>query len=175
MLLPNGSLANVYYALDRYCAEQLPTLTIRPHNTRRFIPPVDDPWVETHYDFLGLSGEFRRYITKSAQDNVYGIERQGYLQINIYQRARTFATRVTLAAARDTVVAAFPESQAIGVYNYTGGNTVDVIGQIIIQGIQEHSQDNGMRSGVPCHVVQVLTRYLEYYTRPQDSIPEPGP
>ena len=108
-LLDAGSLVNVHGSLDRYLTEYLGAdLVIRLHGVRRFIPPVDDPWVEVHYDFLGLQSEYRRQTGRWHEAAlVHATERQGNLQLNIYQRARLWATRYTTATARDLVMAAF--------------------------------------------------------------------
>lgn len=166
-LLAAGTLTNVYGSLDAYLQAQLVDgagLAVRLHGVRRFIPPVDTPWVEAHYEFLGLQESFRRQIGGS----IFATERQGYLQLNIYQRARVFTTRYTTAVARDLVVAAFPDGGIVPILNVTDA-TPDVpgvaVGALILDGLQEHVQDTGLRSGVIQHVVQVQTRYLEHFTR----------
>ena len=166
-LLAAGSLENVYYALDTYLHTHLVLaagLDVRLHGVRRFIPPVDAPWIEAHYDFLGLQSDFRRQTGRYADDAlIYATERQGNLQLNIYQRARLWSTRYTTAAARDAVIAAFPEAGLIPIPDSTGGT--DAQGMLILDGCQEHVQDTGIQSGIIQHVVQIKTRYLEHYTR----------
>lgn len=163
-ILSAGSLANVYASLDAYLTATLsPVITVRLHGVRRFIPPVDDPWVEVHYDFLGLQSEFRRQTGRWADDQlIQATERQGNLQLNIYQRARVWATRYTTASARDLVMAAFPEGKVLHIYDSDG---IAIVGALICDGTQEHVQDHGMMSGLVQHVIQVRTRYLEHYTR----------
>jgi hypothetical protein len=142
----------------------MPGLTLRLHGTRRFIPPVDDPWVELHYDFLGLQSEFRRQTGRWNDDKlIQATERQGNLQCNIYQRARQWATRYTTATARDLVMSAFPEGTVIHIYAESG--TGAEVGALILDGSQEHVQDQGMQSGLIEHVIQIRTRYLEHFTR----------
>ena len=166
-LLAAGRLENVYRSLDTYLQTQLidgAGLVVRLHGTRRFVPPVDAPWVEVAYDFLGLRSAFRRQIGGS----VFATERQGTLQLDIFQRARVFTTRYTTAAARDLVVAAFPEGHLIPVYDIAGAapDTPYIhVGTLALDDLQEHVQDTGLRSGVVQHVLQVATRYLEHFTR----------
>ncbi|HEY5868960.1 MAG TPA: hypothetical protein VI542_25935 [Candidatus Tectomicrobia bacterium] len=166
-LLAVGSLQNVYAALDAYITTHLITdagLAVRLHGIRRFMPPADAAWVEVHYDFLGLQGDFRRQTGRYADDAlIYATERQGNLQLNIYQRARVWATRYTTAEARDAVIAAFPEAGLIPIPDSVGGTEAQ--GMLILDGSQEHVQDTGIQSGIIQHVVQVKTRYLEHYTR----------
>ena len=166
-VLAAGSLTNVYGSLDIYCQANLADeagLTVRLHGVSRFVPPVDDAWVEVHYDFLGLQGAFRRQVGRGQ----LATERQGFLQCDIFQRARVFTTRYTTAAARDLVVAAFPEGGIITIYDVTGAapdTPYEAVGALIVDGLQEHVQDTGLRSGVIQHVVQIQTRYLEHFTR----------
>ena len=166
-LLPAGTLTNVYASLDVYLQNQLVVaagLAVRLHAGRRFVPPVDDPWVECHYDFLGLQNAFRRQIGRG----VLATERQGYVQLNVYQRARVFRTRYTTVQARDAVVAAFPEGGLIAVYDVTDAlpdTDLDRVGVVIIDGTQEHVLDVGLKSGITQRVVQIATRYLEHFTR----------
>ena len=166
-LLAAGSLQNVYAALDAHITAQLVTeagLTVRLHGERRFIPHTDAAWVEVHYDFLGLQSDFRRQTGRYADEAlIYATERQGNLQLNIYQRARVWATRYTTAEARDAVIAAFPEGGLIPIPDSVGGT--DAQGMLILDGTQEHVQDTGIQSGIIQHVIQVKTRYLEHYTR----------
>lgn len=162
-----GSLVNVYGALDLYLTAQLVTaggLSVKLHGVRRFIPPVDDPWVEAHYQFLHLS----EYYDRQVGPSLYGAERAGLLQLNVFQRARVFTTRYTIASARDQVVTAFPEGGFIPVYDEASADaegTAPQVAVIILNGITEHTQDDGALSGVMQHVVQVQTRYLEEFTR----------
>ena len=162
-----GSLVNVYAAWDTYLTAQLVTaggLSVRLHGVRRFIPPVDDPWVEAHYQFLGAGGQYQRQIGPS----LYGTERHGFLQLNLFQRARVYTTRYTIASARDRVVAAFPEGGIVLVYDDASADINGVAPQvavIIIDELTEQSQDDGKYTGVMQHVITVATRYLEEYTR----------
>lgn len=162
-----GSLTNIYAALDQYLTEQLVTaggLSVRLHGQRRFIPPVDDPWVEAHYQFLGLQSLYQRQVGPS----LYGTERQGLLQLNIFQRARVYTTRYTIASARDQVVTAFPEGGIVPVYDNASADeqgTVPQVAVIILDGLTEHGQDDGKMTGVMQHIVQCKTRYLEEFTR----------
>ena len=184
MLQPMGQLQNIYRSLDRYALEQLVTnrgLTVRYHGERRFVPPVDAAWAELHYEFLGLSGVFRRAISVRVNDDttretVQASERQGMLQVNVFQRARTFATRYLIYAARDVVVEAFPESLSLAIYDYQ--NAVDPdppaqVGLLQFAGYTEHTQDLALRSGVLQHVVQIYTRYLEGFVTRVDALPGP--
>ena len=171
-LLAHGSLANVYASIDRYLQEQFvetALLVVRLHGVRRFVPPVDDPWLEAHYGFLGIQEQYRRQIRGlPTGEDVFGIHRDGYLQLNLFQRARVFPTRYTTAAARDSVVAAFPEAGMLQIYDYTGqapDTAPAPVGLLIFDGIQEHVADEGYQSGIIQHVLQVSTRYLEQYTR----------
>jgi len=165
-VLTHGSLANIYGSLDAYIENALGSLlTIRLHGVRRFVPPVDDPWVEVHYDFLGLQSEFRKQTGRWHDDKlIHATERQGNLQLNIYQRARYWATRYTTAAARDLVMGAFPEGYVMHVHDMAQKPDSQV-GALIFDGSQEHVQDQGMQSGLIQHVVQIRTRYLEMFTR----------
>ncbi len=172
-LLAAGSLANVYASLDQYLTDTLVTgagVALQGHGVRQFIPPTDDPWVQAHYDFLGLQSLYQRQIGRVTDTvAILGTERRGYLQLNLYQRARVWATRYTTAAIRDVVVGAFPEGSMMPVYDYTGmthGGTLDEVGVMIFDGLKEHVQDTGIRSGMIQHVLQIATRYLEHYTRP---------
>lgn len=167
-LLAPGLLENVYLSLDAYVTAKLVTeggLSVRPHGVRRFIPPTDAPWVEVHYNFLGLQSEHVRQIGGS----LLGTHRSGHVQCNLYQRARVYAQRYTTAHARDHVVAAFPEGHLAPVYDYAGtlpdGEPVQV-GCLLFDGLTEHVADTGQRSGLIQHVVQIATRYLEQFTRP---------
>ena len=162
-----GSLVNVYAAWDTYLTAQLITtggLSVRLHGVRRFIPPADDPWVEAHYQFLGVQSQYQRHVGPS----LYGTERHGFLQLTLFQRARVSTTRYTIAAARDRVVTAFPEGGIVPVYDDASADINGVAPQvavIILDGLNEQSQDDGKYTGVMQHVVTVATRYLEEYTR----------
>lgn len=163
-ILAAGSLVNIQGSLDVYITTAIPGLAVRLHGVRRFVPPVDDPWVEVHYDFLGLQSAYRRQTGRWADDQlIQATERQGNLQVNIYQRARLWATRYTTAVARDLVMAAFPEGTVIHIYD--NGGSGDGVGALIFDGSQEHVQDQGMRSGLTQHVIQIRTRYLEHFVR----------
>ena len=176
-LLAAGSLANIYAALDAYLTEQLVTsagFALRLHGVRRFVPPIDAPWVEAHYGFLGLQAQFLRQTggtIASARwpgydESVYGTERRGYLQLNLYQRARFFMQRYTTAAMRDVVVGSFADGTILPVYDIVGERTAELVGNIIADGIDnEHVLDDGLKSSVIQHVLQIRTRYLERYTR----------
>ena len=177
-LLSTGSLENVYSALDTYLTEELVTkagLSLRLHGTRRFIPPVDDPWIEAHYDFLGLQSQFLRQTggdlpnarTPGYDEAIYGTFRIGELQLNAYQRARVFRQRYTTARMRDIIVNAFPDSRIIPVYDVASHSDTGAarVGNIICSGVPtEQVLDDGMRSGVIQHVLRVQTRYIERYT-----------
>lgn len=177
-LLATGSLENVYAALDTYLTEELVTkagLALRLHGERRFIPPVDDPWIEAHYDFLGLQSQFLRQTggdmpnarTPGYDEAIYGTFRIGQLQLNLYQRARVFRQRYTTAYMRDRVVNAFPDTRVIPVYDVASHSDTGaaLVGNILCMGLEnEQVLDDGMRSGVIQHVLQIATRYIERYT-----------
>lgn len=166
-VLAAGSLQNVYASLDLYLQAKLVTsagLSVRLHGMRRFIPPVDDPWVEAHYDFLGLQSAFRRQVTRGA----LATERQGHVQLDIFQRVRVFTTHYTTAVARDRVVAAFPEGAILKIYDVAGvgiDQPYVEVGALILDEITEHVADTGQKSGMIQHVLLVATRYLEQFTR----------
>lgn len=166
-LLAAGSLANVYQSLDKHIQMTLiddAGLSVQLHGVRRFVPPGDAAWVTVHYDFLGLQAQHRRQLYGS----VFATERLGYLQLNVFQRARIFTQRYTTAAARDTVVGAFPEGSIIEIYDYTGAlpDTEPAgAGVLIVDETTETVADTGLESGLIQHVIQVATRYLEHYTR----------
>lgn len=171
-LLAEGSLTNVYASIDRYLQEQFvdaATMQVRFHGERRFVPPTDAPWLEAHYTFLGLQQSYLRQIRGlPTGEDVFGVHRIGHLQLNIFQRARVFTTRYTTAVARDLVVSAFPEAGMIGIYDYANqapDSAAAQVGVLILNGLQEHVQDDGYRSGVIQHVLLVQTRYIEQYTR----------
>jgi len=167
MAIIANSLQHVYAALDRYLTAVLvfPDLSLVPlqlHGVRRFTRTTDIPWVEAHYDFLGLQQTFLNRAGQQAALPIIGTQREGYLQLNCYQRARTFATRYTTATIRDLVVGAFPDGELIPVY---ADDTTTHEGNLIIDGVQEHVVDTGYHSGVVQHVIQVAMRYWELYTR----------
>ena len=170
-LLAAGSLQNIYASLDAYLTTKLVTeagLALQLHGVRRFIPPTETPWVEVFYDFLGMQSQFRRQTGAYHNDRlVLATEQHGYLQCDIYQRARFWATRYTTAAARDAVVSALPESGIILVYDYASGqdHTSEEVGAIILDGKTEYVADQGLTSGIIQHVIQVRTRYLETYVQ----------
>ena len=174
MAIVAANLENIYASLDQYLADHLlfsdgSPVALRLHGVRRFIPPVDLPWIEAHYDFLGLQNRFANRVSRtSAGLAVLAREPSGYLQLNCYQRARSFATRYLLASTRDLIVGAFPEGELIEIRGYESTNTpatMEIEGHIVIDGIQEHHIDTGINSGVVQYVVQIKTRYLELYTR----------
>src|SRR3990167_6623377 len=173
-VLAAGSLTNVYASLDAYCTTQLidaAGLSVKLHGVRRFVVPVDAPWVEVSYAFLGLQSQHVRQMysrTPQTPMDVYGTARSGQLQLDIFQRARIFTQRYTTAAARDIVVGAFPEGSMIEIYDYTGvppDTPPAGVGVIILDGLTETVEDSGMESGVTHHVLQIATRYLEHFTR----------
>ena len=173
-LLVAGLLENVYASLDAYLTaslvdENAVPMTIRLHGVRRFVPPIDDPWIEAHYDFLGMQSFFRRSTGIQSGMIVHSEDRHGYLQLNIYQRARSFTTRYTTAHARDLVMSAFPDGHLIPIRDYVHmvpDVVPDEVGLLVIDGTTERVVDIGQRSGVTQHVIQCDTRYLEPYTRP---------
>ena len=169
-LLARGSLVNVYASLDAYLTQVLvtpppdgPGLTVNLPGVRHFNPPIDDPWVVPYYDFLGLQNQYM-HLANATQ---YVTERQGYLQLNIYQRARIWTQRYLTASARDQVVNAFPDGKIIVIYDYSNLDNPepDDVGYFHVDGLKEHVQDSGLKSGVIQHIVQVSTRYFEYFTR----------
>ena len=170
-LLPHGALANVYPSLDRYLQEQFVDtglLVVRLHGVRRFVPPVDAPWLEAHYGTVAIRNVYRRQIRGlPTGEDVFGVQREGYVQLNLFQRARVFTTRYTTALARDLVANAFREASMMQIYNYleqAPDAAPDPVGLLVFDGLQDHVADEGDRSGVIQHVVQVQTRYLEQYT-----------
>jgi hypothetical protein len=173
-ILAAGLLQNVYASIDAYLLANLldddgVTLSIRLHGVRRFVPPTDDPWIESHYDFLGLQSQYMRQMGYRDGENVHSTQRRGILQLNIYQRARVFTTRYTTAAVRDLVVTAFPEGHLMQIYDYAHevpGVEPESVGRLVFDGLTDQVLDTGMRSGLIEHLVQVNTRYLEPYTRP---------
>ena len=173
-LLVGGLLQNVYLSLDVYLAVNLLDvdgipIAIHQHGIRRFVPPVDAPWIETHYDFLGIQSDYRRQMGSIAGVSIHSTERRGYLQLNIYQRARIFTQRYTTAATRDLVVAALPEGHCIAIRDYVhavGDVVPDDVGVLILDGVTEHVIDTGFQSGMTQHLVECVTHYLEPFTRP---------
>lgn len=167
-LLASGLLDNLYQSLDAYITTTLITaagLSVRAHGVRRFIPPTDAPWVEVHYNFLGLRSEHVRQVGGS----ILGTHRMGQLQCNIFQRARIFGQRYTTASARDLVVAAFPEGHIVPIHDYVGtlpDGMPAQVGCLILDGYTEQVLDTAQRSGLTQHVIEVHTRYLEMFTRP---------
>jgi hypothetical protein len=167
MPLVAASLAHVYSAIDSYLAAQLvmadgTPVVVKLHGVRRFVPPSDAPWVEAHYDFLGLQQTFRnRTGQQVASGAMVATERQGYLQLNCYQRARVFAQRYTAALVRDVVIGAFPDGEQIPILDDIG------VPEAVLRfdGTQEHQLDTGSQSGVIQMVIQVMTRYWELATR----------
>src|SRR5262245_32137607 len=113
MTLVANSLSHVYQALDTFLTNNLlfsdgSAIPLRLHGVRRFVPPGDVPWVEAHYDFLGLQSQWMNRAGQYRENrSIYATQRSGYLQLNLYQRAPTFTTRYTTAAIRDAVVTAF--------------------------------------------------------------------
>ena len=174
-LLVSGSLANVYAALDAYLTQELAVnagFALRLHGVNRFIPPIDAPWIEAHYDFLGLQSQFLRQTGGSIasarrpgyDESIYGTHRLGHLQLNLYQRARVFTTRYTTAAMRDVVVGAFPDTTVIPVYEL-GETGQTLVGNVQTGDVTEQVIDTGYQSGVIQHALIIQTRYMERYTR----------
>lgn len=168
MVLVVNSLTHVHAALDAYLTANLlfadgSPVDLQLHGVRRFIRDSDLPWVEAHYDFLGLQQTYWNRAGQQAALAIIGTQREGYLQLNLYQRARVFATRYTTAIIRDIVVGAFPDGELIPVYD--DAPLVVQEGNLVLDGIQEHVVDTGLHSGVVQHVLQVFIRYLELYTR----------
>lgn len=167
MALVAATLEHVYATLDAYVATQLlfadgTPVALKRHGVRRFVPPSDAPWVEAHYDFLGLQRAFRNRTGQQVASGVMiATERQGYLQLNCYQRARVYAARYTTALIRDIVVRAFPEGEQIAITDDAGSPEA----VLVFDGTQEHQIDTGINSGVVQMVVQVATRYWELSTR----------
>ena len=169
-----NTLTNIYASLDAYLQTHLvyadsTPVSLRLHGQRRFIPPPDDPWVEAHYEFLGLQSQFMNRLTRTSDRiPLIASERLGYLQLNLYQRARVFSQRYTTAVIRDLVVGAFPEGETLTILDYTSVDappTLEPQGSLLFDGVQEHVQDMGLYSGVVQVVLQVRTRYLEIATR----------
>lgn len=174
MAIVSNSLENIYLSLDAFLQANLryadnSPVALHLHGVRRFIPPVDLPWVEAHYDFLGLQSEFRGRVSPTSTGRwVVAREPSGYLQLNCYQRARRYADRYTTAAIRDIVIGAFPEGELVEVRDYETTNTpatMELEGWVVVDGIQEHTVDSGINSGVVQCVIQIKVRYLELSTR----------
>lgn len=173
MAILAAGLINVYLSIDAYLTANMvnadgSSIALRLHGVRRFVPPTSDPWIEAHYDFLGLQNTFKNRDGMGTGPPILASEKSGYLQLNLYQRALTFAQRYVTSVIRDTVVAAFPEGGLIPVLHYDGliaGETPDKEGFVIIDGVQEHVVDTAIHSGVIQHIVQVQTRYIELYSR----------
>lgn len=173
MALLAVSLQNVYQSLDAYLTAVLlfpdgAPIALKGHGVRRFVPPPVDPWVEAHYNFLGLDDTFMGRVGQGDGPQRFAVQRSGYLQLNLYQRARVFTTRYTTAFIRDVVYAQFPEGGLIDVLDYTG-TLPDVAPEkqasVILDGITENVVDTGDQSGVIQHVLRVQTRYVENYSR----------
>ena len=177
-LLTAGALENIYAALDTYLTQELVVtagLSVRLHGVRRFVPPVDAPWIEAHYGFMGLQSQFLRQTGGTLpsvrlpgyDESVYGTERRGHLQLNCFQRARFFSTRYTTAHMRDVVVNAFPDGAILPVYDVTVPHDAGdpLVGNVIVSDTTEQVIDDGMRSGLIQHTIEVQTRYIERYTR----------
>src|SRR6266853_6133377 len=166
MPILSGSLQNVYQSLDVYLTANLlfsdgSPISIRLHGIRRFIPPQTLPWVEAHYDFLGLNDTFMNRVgmTGAGVPRI-ATQREGYLQLNCFQSARSFTTRYTTSMMRDLVVGQFLDGELIDIHDYS----TDPPGQdgwIVVDGVKDHVVDTGLHSGVIQHVVQIATRYLE--------------
>lgn len=169
MAIIANSLANVYASLDAYLQANLLFADLSPiplqlHGVRRFLHNFDLPWVEAHYDFLTLGATFMNRAGQQAALPIIGSMRSGYLQLNAFQRARTFSQRYTTASIRDVIVGAFPDGEIMPVYDYVGSSMVQE-GSFIFDGTKDHVMDTGYHSGIVQHVVQIETRYLELYTR----------
>lgn len=179
MAILAASLQNVYQSIDAYLAEHLvaadgAAIALRLHGVRRFVPPPEAPWVEAHYDFLGLEDIFHR---DAGLDITSGrillsrqvTERRGYLQLNGYQRARHFAQRYTTAVLRDAIAQAFPEGGFLPIYNYAQVSEPDIPlereAMLILDGLTENVVDNGLYSGVIQAVFRIQTRYNEEFSR----------
>ena len=172
-LLPDGALTNVYASLDRYLTEQFVDtglLTVRFHNQRRFIPPIDDPWTEWTYNFLGLQRDYLRQIRGfSGGEDIFGVQRRGYLQCDIFQRTRVFTQRYSTVRARDVVVNAFPEAGMMGIYDYVNQqpDTDPVkVGLLVFDGVTEHVLTSTTSGALIQRVLEIATRYIEQFTRP---------
>ena len=140
-------------------------IPLRLHGVRRFVPPGGSPWVEAHYDFLGLQSQWMNRAGQLRENrSIYATERSGYLQLNLYQLASTFTTRYTTASIRDAVVTAFHEGSLIRVYDLDDVSQPQE-GWLVSDGLKEHVQDTGYLSGIIQHILQISMRYMELYTR----------
>lgn len=179
MALLGGSLQNVYLSIDKYLQENLVNtdgtpITVRLHGVRRFVPPVEDPWVEAHYEFLGNDQVFHRNAGPSISTgngflDRLSTERRGQLQLNLYQRARVFAQRYVTSMIRDLVIDAFPDGGILPIYNYAQvSEPATPLAQeslLIFDGVTEQVLDTALNSSVIEHVLTIQTRYFEEYTR----------
>lgn len=173
MPILEARLTNVYASLDAYLTANLlfpdgTPIALKLHGVRRFVPPTDDPWVEAHYDFLGLTNVFHNRAGMGEGPQLFSTERQGYVQLNAYQRARVYTQRYTTAAIADLIGDIFPESGVIPVYDYRDVLPDQELVQeatVIADGYKGHVVDTGVQSGVVQYVVEVQTRYFEIYTR----------
>lgn len=152
-------LTNIHDALDTY----LDTLgfSVHRHGVRRFIPPVTAPWIRAHYGLLGM----QRRAYRQVADTEVGDELIGTVDLVLAQHARTYATRYTLAATRDTVVAAFPPGGLIPVYDADDGDRPQ-IGHVYIDGVHEQFLDDGGTTGLVQHALTIRVRYIEATTQP---------
>lgn len=169
-----GTLDSIYASLDTYLQDHLryadgSPVALKLHGVRRFVPPPDAAWVEVYYSFLGLQQRFMNRLTRTATGvPLIATERSGYLQLSIFQRARVFSRRYTLAAARDLVVGLFPDGEVLTIRDYSTDDappSLEPLGSLMFDGVQEHTLDLGQMSGLQQHVVQIATRYLEIASR----------
>ena len=169
-----GTLESIYASLDVYLQTHLlypdgSPVALKLHGGRRFIPPPDAAWVEVYYSFLGLQQRFMKRLTRTAASvPLIATERTGYLQLNLFQRARICSQRYTLAAARDLVVGCFPEGEVLTIRDYSTDDappSLEPLGSLMFDGVQEHTLDLGQLSGIQQHVIQIATRYFEIATR----------
>ena len=173
MAILAAGLINVYLSIDAYLTANMvnadgSAISLRLHGVRRFVPPTSDPWIEAHYDFLGLQNEFRNRDGMGTGVPILATEKSGYLQLNLYQRAINFTQRYLTSTIRDTVVAVFPEGGLIPIAHYDGlafEGTPAPEGWVVIDGVQEHVQDTAIHSGVIQHILRIATRYIELYSR----------
>lgn len=179
MALLGGSLQNVYLSIDKYLQENLlnadgTPIALRLHGERRFVPPPDAPWVESHYEFLGMDQLFHRNAGPSISTgngflDVLSTERRGQLQLNLYQRARVFAQRYVTSVIRDLVITAFPDGGLMPIYNYAQvsepATPLTQESTLIFDGVTEQVLDTALNTSIIEHVVTIQTRYFEEYTR----------
>jgi hypothetical protein len=174
MPITSGSLASVYASLDAYLTAQLryadgSPISLRLHGQRRFVPPAELPWVEVHYELLGIRSSFRNRLTRTAsQIPLIATERSGVLQLDLHQRARVFSRRYTLASIRDRVVGVFAEGEVVDIQDFDDTNgppSLAKLGAIIVDEVTEHQTETGVNSGVIAYTIQVAVRYLEVATR----------